>query len=96
MIKLNLDYPIEYSEHFLKHACQLNKNIGCNIDTSLTSIEALTLNLGIVSKEVSIPLNKRNIETRLKQMAKRKLLNRSKRPPSDGWRLNDKKFDELN
>jgi hypothetical protein len=39
-----------------------NKNIGCKIDTSLTRIEALTPNLGTVSKEVSIPLNKRDIE----------------------------------
>ena len=96
IIKLNSDYPIDSIEHHLKYAFEFNNNIGCNIDTSLTSIESSTPNLGIVSKEVSIPLNKRGIEPRLKRMVKRKLLNRSKRPPIDGWRLNDEEFDELN
>jgi hypothetical protein len=31
----------------------------------------------------------------MKRNVKRKLLSRSKRPTSDGWRLNDKEFDEL-
>ena len=57
--------------------------------SGLTSIEALTPNLGTISKEVSIPLDKRDVEPRLKRMVKRKLLNRSKRTPTDGWRLND-------
>ena len=52
--------------------------------------------MGTVCKEVSIPLNKTDAEPRLKRRAKRKLLNRSKRPPNEGWRLNDEKFDELN
>ena len=29
-------------------------------------------------------------------MVKSKILNCSKRPPADGWRLNDKEFEELN
>ena len=29
-------------------------------------------------------------------MVKRKLLNRSKRPPTDGWRLNDEEVDKVN
>ncbi len=52
-------------------------------------------NFETVRKEVSIPLNKRDIEPRLKRMVKRKLLNRSKRPPTNGWRLNNDEFDEL-
>jgi hypothetical protein len=87
---LNSDYPIKPIKDHLIDAFELNKNIGCNINISLTSIEALTPNLGYVSKEVSIPLNKRDIEPRLKRMLKRKLLNHSKRPPTDGWRLNEK------
>jgi len=55
----------------------------------------LTPNLGTVSKEVSILLNKGDIEPILKRMVKHKLLNRSKRRPIDGWRLNDEEFDEL-
>jgi hypothetical protein len=34
-----------------------------------------------------------DIEPRLKRMVKCKLLTRSKRPPTDGWRLNDEEFD---
>jgi hypothetical protein len=81
---LDSNYPIDSIEHHLKYATTLNKNIGCDIDTSLASIEALTPNLGSVSKEVSIPLNKMDIEPRLKRMVKCKLLTRSKRPPTDG------------
>jgi len=84
VIKLNSDYPIDKIEHHLKDAFELNKKIGRNIDTSLTNIETWTPNLGSVSKEVSIPLNKRDMEPILKQMAKRKLFYRSKRPPTDG------------
>ena len=64
VIKLNSDYLIDSIEHHLKDILELNKNNGCNIATSLTSIEALTPNLGIASKEVSIPSNKRDIEPR--------------------------------
>jgi hypothetical protein len=32
----------------------------------------------------------------LKRIVTIKLLNRRKRPPTDGWRLSDKEFDELN
>ena len=54
VIKLNSDYPIDKIEHHLKDAFELNKNIGCNIDKSITIIEALTPNLGTVSNEVLI------------------------------------------
>jgi len=96
LIKLNSDYPIDFIGHHLKDVVELNMSIGCNIDTSLTITEALTPNLGNVSKGVSIPLSKRDMEHRLKRMVKRKLLNRNKRPPTYGWRLNDEEFDELN
>ena len=32
----------------------------------------------------------------MKRIITRKLLNRRKRPTTDGWRLSDKEFDELN
>jgi hypothetical protein len=72
-IQLNSEYPINFIECHLKDAFDFKNNIGCNIDTSLTSIESLTPNLGIVSKEVPITLNKREIEPTLKRMVKRKL-----------------------
>ena len=37
-----------------------------------------------------------DIEPRLKRIVKRKLLNRSKRPPTNGCRLHDVEFNESN
>jgi hypothetical protein len=31
----------------------------------------------------------------VRRILKRKLASRSKRPPTDGWRLNDKEFNQL-
>ncbi len=36
-----------------------------------------------------------NVESRVKRIVKRNLASRSKRPPTDGWRLNDTEFDQL-
>ncbi len=36
-----------------------------------------------------------DVESRVKRIVKRKLTNRGKRPPTDGWRLNDTKFEQL-
>jgi len=96
VIKLNSDYPVESIKHHLKNAFELNKNIGCSIDTSLTSIAIFDPSFRTVSKEASIPSIKRDVEPRSKQMVKLKLLNHSKRPPTDGWKINDAEFDELN
>ena len=46
-----------------------------------------------MGKEVSH--SRKNVESRVKRNDKRKLLSRSTRPTSDGWRLNDKEFYEL-
>ena len=70
---------------------------GRNIDASLTSIDrALSPNLGTVSKENPYPPKERSVGPKLKRFFTRKFLNRRKRPPTDGWRLSDKEFDELN
>ena len=37
-----------------------------------------------------------DIGHKLKRIITRNLLNRRKRPTTDGWRLSDKEFDELN
>ncbi len=37
----------------------------------------------------------RNVESRVKRIVKRKLINRGKIPPTDGWRLNDTEFEQL-
>ena len=84
----------------MKDATDLNREDGLlpkcdlNIVTWLTSIEALSRNSGFVSKESSHPLKKKDARTRFKREITRKLVNRRKRPPIDGWRLNDKEFDE--
>ena len=76
---------------------ELSLRCGRNIDASLTSIDkALSPNLGVVSKENPHPLKETDVVHKLKRIVTRKLLNRRKRPTTDGWRLSDKKFDELN
>jgi hypothetical protein len=97
VIKSNSDYQIDPIDHHLKDAIELNREIelslrcGRNIEASLTSIDiALSPNLGDVSKESPHPLKERDIGHKSKQIATRKLLNRRKIPPTDGWRLNDK------
>jgi hypothetical protein len=87
----------------LKDAIVLNRenelSLRCdrNIDASLTRIYiALSPNLGAVSKEHSHPLKERDVGHKLIRIVTRKLLNLRIRPPTDGWRLSGKEFDELN
>ena len=69
---------------------------GRNIDASLTSIDiALSPSLGVVSKENPHPLKEKDVGHKSKRIVTRKLLNRRKRPTTDGWRLSNKEFDEL-
>jgi hypothetical protein len=76
---------------------ELSLRFSRNIDTSLTSIDiTLSPNVGVVSKKSPHPLKERNEGHKLKRIVTRKLLNRRKRLTSDGWRLSDKEFDELN
>jgi hypothetical protein len=49
--------------------------------------------LEAVGKEASH--SRKNVESRVKRNIKRKFLSRSKKPPTDGWRLSDKEFDGL-
>jgi hypothetical protein len=73
------------------------KNGGRNIDASLSSIDiTLSPNLGVVTKESPHSLKERDVRHKLKRIGTRKLLNRRKRPTTDGWRLSDQEFDELN
>jgi hypothetical protein len=66
LIKLISDYLVGSIEHHLNDPFVLNREVelppqtGCNIDTSITSIEsAPSPNLGVVSKEV--PHSKKDI-----------------------------------
>ncbi len=96
VIKSNSDYRIDSIEHHLKGAIFWNRKNGLslrcgrNIDASLTSIDrALSPNLGVVSKENPHPLKETDVGHKLKRIVTRKLLNRRKRPTTDGWRLSD-------
>jgi hypothetical protein len=98
---LNHNYQDVSNKHHLKNAIELNREVeispkcDLNIVTSLTSIEALSPDLGAVSEGSSHPLKNQDVGTKLKRQLTRKLNNRRKRPPTDGWRLNDKEFNEL-
>jgi hypothetical protein len=56
----------------------------------------LSPNLGAISKQNSHLLKETDVGHKLKRIVTRNLLNRRKRPATDGWRLSDKEFDELN
>ncbi len=72
-------------------------NCGRNVDASLTGIERpLSPNLGVVSIEDAQSLKEKDIGHKLKRIVTIKSLNRRKRPTTDGWRLGDDEFDELN
>jgi hypothetical protein len=97
VIKSNSDYRIDSIEHHLEDAVVMNREnelslrCGRNIDASLTSIDrALSPNLEVVSKENPHPLKEIDVGHKLKRIATMKLLNRRKRPTTDGWRLSDK------
>ena len=65
----------------------IDRTFKTSIDTTLSTC------LKAVGNEVLH--SRKNVESRVKRNIKRKLSNRSKRPTTDGWRLNDKEFDEL-
>ena len=102
VIKSNSDYRIDPIEHPLKYAINFNREnelplrCGRDIDASLTSIDiALSPNSEVVSKESPHPLKEKDVGHELKRIVTRHFLNRRKRPPTYGWRLSDKEFDEI-
>ena len=102
VMNLNSDSAIDSFKHRLNDAFVVRKKLvknssagsaivrtswKTNIDTTFSPC------LGVVGKEV--PHSRKNVGSKVKQNIKRKALSRIKRPPTDGWRLNDKEFDEL-
>ena len=64
------------------------------IDRTLkTSIDTTLSPLSRAGEEVS--QSEKLVKPKVKRIVKRKLTNRSKRPPTDGWRLNDTEFNKL-
>jgi hypothetical protein len=98
---LNSDYTIDSAKHHLNDAFVVRRELVKNsyagsviVRTLKTSIDTtLSPCLGAVVCEGSH--SRKNVESRVKRNVKRIFLSRNKRPPTDGWRLNDKEFDEL-
>ena len=72
-----------------------NSSAGSAIDRTLQTSVGTTLSTCLKAVGNEVLHSRKNVESRVKRKVKRKLLNRSKRPTTDGWRLNDKESDEL-
>ncbi len=64
----------------------IDRTLETGIDTTLNPLLR-------VGEEVSN--SEKLVKSKVKRFVKRKLTNRGKRPPTDGWRLNDTKFNKL-
>jgi hypothetical protein len=98
---LNFNYAIDSTKDHLNDAFVVRRILVKNssdgsaiVRTLKTSIDTtLSPCLGAVGNEGSH--SRKNVKSRVNRNVKPRLLNRSKRLPTDGWRLNDKEFDEL-
>jgi len=98
---LSSDYAIVSTKHHLNDALIIrrelvnNSSASCALERILkTSIDTTSSpSLWAVGKE--FPHSRKNVESRMKQKIKRKLLSRSKKTSTDGWKLNEKELDEL-
>jgi len=72
-----------------------NLSDGCALERTLKTSNDITSSpsLGAVGKEVSH--SRKNVESRVNRNTKRKLSSRSKKSPTDGWRLKNKEFYEI-
>jgi hypothetical protein len=101
VINLYADYAIDNVKHqlsdalFIKRELDSNPPSGCVLKHGLTtSIDTtLSLNLSVIGEKILH--SGKSVESRVKQNVKRKLASRSKRPPTDGWRLNDREFNQF-
>ena len=72
-----------------------NSSAGSAIDRTLQTSVGTTLSTCLKAVGNEVVHSRKNVESRVKRKVKRKLLNRSRRPTTDGWRLNDNEFDKL-
>ena len=95
------DYDIDSTEHHLNDAFVIRRELvknspaGSAIDRTLKTSIDTTLSPCLEAVGNEVLHFRKNVESRVKRNVKRKHLSRSKRPTSDGCRLNDKEFDEL-
>ena len=72
-----------------------NSSAGSAIDRTLQTSVVTTLSTCLKAVGNEVVYSRKNVESRVKRKVKRKLLNRSRRTTTDGWRLNDEEFDKL-
>ena len=103
VVKLDSDFRAGSIEHHLNYAfvsmkwvVDLSSQVGCNIDTSLTSIDiAESPNIEVVNREVPLFKIMLNLNWNETLNVKFRIVERD-RQHIYGWRLNGEEFDELN
>jgi len=101
VINLNTDYVIEYVKHQLNDALAIKRELDLNplagyvLELPLTtSIDTTPIpNLGVVGE--TILHSGKSVESRVKRGVTRTLASRSERPPTYGWRVDDREFNKL-
>ncbi len=94
------DYTIDSTEHHLNDALVICEEIVSTSPASCTIVRTLGTNMDITSSPLlktseEVLHSGGNIKSRAKRIVKRKLASRSKRPPTNGWRLNEEGFEQL-
>ena len=96
------DYATDSIEHHLNDAFVIRRELinnspaGSAINRTVKTSIDTTLSPCLKAVGIEVSHSRKNVESRVKRNAKRKLLSRSKRPTTDGWRLNDIEFDKPN
>ena len=87
---MNPGYTIDSTEHHLSDAFVIrrelveNSSAGSAIDRTLQTSVDTTLSTCLKAVGNEVVHSRKNVESRVKRKVKRKLLNRSKRPTTDG------------
>ena len=98
---MNTDYTIDSIKHHLNDAFVIrrelvnNSTAGGTIDGTLTTSIDTTLGpcLKVVGNKVK--QTRKGVKSRVKRNVERKIMIRSKRPSTNGWRLSDTEFNRL-
>ncbi len=98
---MKTDYTIDSIEHQLNDALVIRGKVVPTPPSSSTIVRTLGTSIDttlgpLLRTSEEVLHSGGNVESRVKRIVKRKLASRSKRPPTDGWRLNDIEFDQLN
>ena len=97
VIESTCDYSFDPLQHHKKWI-ELNEKSGDLIHPMLINIDIDTAgdsHRGSTVRQVTPPFDK-SVDPRLKRLKARKLTNRKKHLPTNGWRLSDIEYDKLN